>query len=174
MHAIPKWLLIPPLVAALVVLGPLSMQSNATDGSNEPVWQLTTALIGITLAGVLLLGASAWLSRRRQRGSAHPPGPKVVSLRQTLRLSPRRAVHALELDGRIVLVGEHERGLALLEAGRLPASTGDDEHGGAVPRNLVLPRPQPMPARRPPAAVRARQGHGLNDFRALLQEAGRE
>jgi len=152
MKAIPKWLLIPPLVAALVVLGPLSMQS--TPAWNWPdLWETTSAMLVLALLALVLLGTGGFAPRLRQRGQ--PALGTVVTLRQTLRLSARQSVHAIEFDDRILLVAEHERGLVLLESGRVPAGA---EEGS-----------QPLPVTTPTA----RAGHGLNDFRALLQRVGR-
>ena len=165
MKAIPKWCLIPPLAAALVVLGPLSMQSASTPAWNWPdLWQTAGALLVVALLGLVLLGAGGLVPRLLQR--AEPAlGPRLVTLRQTQRLSSQVAVHAIEFDDRILLVAEHERGLVLLETGRVQASVDE------------VSRPVPMPRLRPAApsiaAPAVHTGQGLNDFRALLQRVGR-
>jgi flagellar biogenesis protein FliO len=211
----PKWLLVPPAVALLLILGPLSMRGAdaAPDGPAAPVttqtaapetapegrssratppaaprtpdlWQMSSALIG-----VLLLGAGGIFVLRRLRGGAAPTGTSTLAtLRQTIRLGQKQALHAIEFDDRILLVGETERGLTLLDRGRLPnaiadeaevlgrtaAATADDDDDGAVPRNLVIPRPANTPARTlaKAGATRATQQR-LNDFRNLLQKAAR-
>ena len=118
-----------------------------------------------------------------------------MALRQTLRLGARQALHAIEFDERIVLVGESDKGLVLIEHGKLPERAADeaevlsrgelgrridavaaDEDEGAVPKDLVIPRPD-NPARRlpkPPVepATPAKKP-GLGDFRNLLQKVGR-
>lgn len=245
----PKWLCIPPAVALLLVLGPLSMQGGSIGGSNGPndpttsnaatkakerttpsttledpvrpgrtgpvlprtpdLWQMTSALVG-----VLLLGVGAVLVMRKLRGGAAPPrgAAPLATLRQTLRLSSRQAIHAIEFDDRILLVGQHDRGLVLLDSGRVQNATSDEEEvvarhahthasmaadeddEGAVPKDLVIPRPPqpaaPRPIQRPtqgliqgraqgapraPAAptLPAKKAVGLNDFRTLLQKVGR-
>jgi flagellar biogenesis protein FliO len=210
----PKWLLVPPAVALLLILGPLSMRgadaapdataapvttpaaapATAPEGRNSratppaaprtpDLWQMSSALIG-----VLLLGAGGIFVLRRLRGGAAPTGTSTLAtLRQTIRLGQKQALHAIEFDDRILLVGETERGLTLLDRGRLPnaiadeaevlgrtaAATADDDDG-AVPRNLVIPRPANPPARtlaRAAAATATQQR--LNDFRNLLQKAAR-
>ncbi len=229
MKSMPKWLLIPPAVALLVVLGPLSMQSGTNNRAATPEVSVPPPAaeaeqtapttrpnrltitpprspdlmqMGSALVGVLLLGAVAVMVLRKLRGGATPTrGSQLASLRQTLRLSARQAVHAIEFDDRILLIGEHERGLVLLDSGKLPERLADeaevlarhpaaghaaaaaaaaaaaDEDEGATPRNLLIPRPAvPPPSRIPtppamPAAKRATPG--LNDFRNLLQKAGR-
>ncbi|HEU4418540.1 MAG TPA: hypothetical protein VFT55_06345 [Planctomycetota bacterium] len=158
MKAIPRWLLIPPLVAALVVLGPLSMQSAASPAWSWPdLWQTTAALLVVALLGLVLLGAGGLVPRLRGQPKL---GAKLVTLRQTQRLSAQLTVHALEFDDRILLVGEHARGLVLLESGRVPAS------GDEAPRQLT------MPGLRPAAIPAGRTGHGLDDFRPW-QRVGR-
>jgi flagellar biogenesis protein FliO len=150
------------------------------------LWQMGSALLA-----VLLLGTAGVMLLRKLRGGAVPVrgSAPLMTLRQTLRLSARQAVHAIEFDDRILLIGEHERGLALLDGGR-PIDRSDEselagrrdsthdpiEEEGAVPKNLVIPRPPrttaPQRPTRAPAAAPIRNP-GLNDFRALLQKVGR-
>lgn len=217
MKANRKWLLIPPALALLLVLGPLSMQpgnqnqGNASEGGAAAAaaplatttadgaaprpslpkqpdpWQLLTTLVGVLLCGV----GGLWALRRWQRGGGAQRGGTVVTLRQSLRLSPRQTVHAVEFDDQLLLIGEGAGGLVLLQHGRLPERAADDavlaaradalpaadgnDDDGAVPRDLVIPRPDAAPFRRPtpPSPVRAmpRPKAGLGDFRALLQKA---
>jgi flagellar biogenesis protein FliO len=224
MKSTPKWWLLPPAVAALLVLGSLSMQNDTPsatrrtdapavndDGATPPARATARTADGTRrepaalprtpdlgqavalLAGVLALGGGGVVLLRRLRGASRAPrGAALIALRQTVRLSTRQAVHALEFDDRILLVGEGERGLVLLDAGRLPeraadeaevaaraiaAQPADDDDGGAVPKNLVIPRPPQPPARRaatPPSTRPAQPGTvGLADFRNLLQKVGR-
>lgn len=225
MKSIPKWLLVPLAAALLVVLGPLSMQGSARAGKAQPQPQpaqpeapqpapgdeaaprgqnRTPVLprtpdffeIASALAGVLLLGIGGVIALRKLRGGATPTGnTTIVTLRQSLRLSQRQSIHAIEFDDRILLIGESERGLTLLESGRQPERAADeaevlarptsqvevlvgaDEDEGAVPKNLVIPRPAGGPSRRQPTPPRSpvtpKATPGLSDFRALLQKAGR-
>jgi flagellar biogenesis protein FliO len=213
LRTLPKWLLLPPAVALLLLLGPLSMQGSQQQtteplpAANAPLaralgapeeetprvprpalpktpdlWQMVSAV-----AGILLLGAGGILVLRRLRGPAPArSAAPLLTLRQTLRVSARQAVHAIEFDDRILLVGEHERGLTLIDGGRLHNSAkdaaeiagrldevvddGDDE--GAVPKNLVIPRPPNAAARLREARAGARSP-SLTDFRSLLTKAGR-
>jgi flagellar biogenesis protein FliO len=230
--SLPKWLLVPPVAALLLLLGPLSMQgaerpaqANEPPASQQPANQPTTTSPAVTgeanpartalrtptpvrtpdlfemsgaLVVVLLLGAAGVYVLRKLRGGAVPTGgTTLLTLRQSLRLSQKQIVHAIEFDDRIVLVGEGERGLALLDSGRIPervadelevaaralprvdAVVADDLDDGAVPKNLVIPRPAQPPRPRPvkapqsPAPTPARPAVGLGDFRNLLQKAGR-
>lgn len=244
MKSTSKWFLIPPALAALLILGSVAMQGGVanfiptkiapttgtaknglaaaaapavespaatntppttttdTSGSlaarrSDPVlprapdlWQMASAL-----AGVLLLGwGGVLVLRRLRRGARVAGGTSLLTLRQTLRLSSKQAIHAIEFDERILLVGEHERGLALLDSGRLPERAADeaelaarpatakvdaiagDDDDGAVPKDLVIPRPANQPVRRLPAPAAApgkRPAPGLADFRNLLQKAAR-
>jgi hypothetical protein len=193
---LPNWLLLPPAAALLLLLGPLAMQPPAVPVDTAPAGgqDAASATLGSHLwpaagavLGVLVLGAGVLVALRRPRGGGAPaPGAAApIVLRQTLRLSARQAVHAIEFGGRVLLVGEHERGLVLLGAGGatepsldegrartgpLRAAGAEDDDQGAVPKDLVIPRP-PVAAARIAAGVRRR--NGLADFRALLQKAGR-
>lgn len=227
MKSTPKWLLIPPVVAAMLVLGPLSMRSDGdpsetTRAAAEPapaepaprraddkprrgersanaptlprtpdMWQMTSALIG-----VLLLGGGGLLLLKKLRGGASPRGGQTLAtLRQTIRLSAKQAVHAIEFDNRILLVGEGDKGLSLIDRGSLPESVEDEavvlrraleqataaeqaeaekdeeDEAGATPRNLLIPRP--TAPTHTGAAPRGGQQTRLGDFRALLEKAGR-
>jgi len=224
MKSTPKWLMIPPVVAALLILGPLSMQNDGgADQADRTTTTNTTTntapkasgqqaggelpgslvpktpdmwRIGTTLVGVLLLGGVGIVVLRKLRGGATPQGGnKLATLRQTVRLSQKQALHAIEFEDHILLVGESDKGLTLIERGRVPVSSADehevlarhvdatveddDADEGATPKNLVIPRPEKAPARaaaapRPasPQKVAAATAQ-LNDFRNLLMKAGR-
>jgi flagellar biogenesis protein FliO len=215
MKSMPKWFLLPPAAALLLVFGPLSMQSGAATPP-EPV--VTTAgdekggaslrerasrstfanpktpdfwQIGSTLIAVLVLGVGGVAVLRRLRnGPAAPRGANLMTLRQTLRLSGQRAVHAIEFDDRILLVGENERGLQSIDSGKATGPAADEaevllrsaphaeaeaEEEGATPRNLLIPRPERPPTKlpTPPIDPQPRTPSSLGDFRTLLQKAGR-
>lgn len=218
MKSMPKWFLIPPAIAALLLLGSMSMQNGGTPRDAAPASAVAAPASGApaaskgretpalprtpdltqtisALAGVLLLGVGGVLLLRRLRGPARSPrGATLLTLRQSLRLSAKQAVHAIEFDDRILLVGESERGLALLDGGRLPERTADEAEvlsrgavapaglaahldEGATPKDLVLPRPaapqKPRLPTPPGSKPVERAPVGLADFRNLLQKAGR-
>jgi flagellar biogenesis protein FliO len=200
-------------VALLLVLGPLSMRAGAAraeERTEPPVQPAPVAAptaaerpapplprtpdlwqVGSTLLGVLLLGGTGLIVLRRLRRGPAAGGGGAIALRQSLRLSPRLALHAVEFDGRLLLVGEGERGLQLLHAaepGALaelepaaapPPAAADGD--GAVPRDLVLPRPpaaapasrRPAEGGRTAAARDTARAALLGDFRSLLAKAGR-
>ncbi len=221
-----KWLLLPPAVALLIVLGPLSMRTNTARATDVPqaevaeaqplpealpaatqspkgktnalpvprtpdLWQVTSTLIG-----VLLLGGALLMVLRRMRTAPATGSTGAVTLRQTLRLAPNKTLHAVEFDGRLLLVGASEKGLQLLHAGGAAADAAadeatiaarsqaavaieEDEDEGATPKNLVIPRP-PKPQQKlptPPAVANEKaQPSGrdlIADFRTLLSKAGR-
>lgn len=197
-----KWLLLPPACATLLVLGSLSMApergaaalpgpspDQAMVSAAVPESQRTPTLprmpetwqVGATLVGILLLSAAGFFVLQKMRHGPKPRSGTLVALRQSLRLSQRQALHAVEFDGRLLLIGEGERGLHLLHSGGLPEQTADEadvaarrvpaepEDDGAVPKNLVIPRPERGPAAPQPPAP----GRALGDFRALLAKAGR-
>lgn len=227
MKSTPKWLLIPPVVALLLVLGPLAMGSGADSGASSAagpagpaaaaaqapartggergalpgslvprtpdMWKMSSALVG-----VLLLGAVGLMGLKKLRGGTSPQGRQTLAtLRQTVRLGAKNSLHAVEFDNRILLVGESDKGLTLIESGGLPDAAqdeaevlartdivvgDDDEEDGATPKNLLIPRPEhpapkrlpskprsPQPARTPSKADVAIAK--LNDFREVLKKA---
>jgi len=133
---------------------------------------------------------------RRMRTAPATGSTGAVTLRQTLRLAPNKTLHAVEFDGRLLLVGASEKGLQLLHAGGAAADAAadeatiaarsqaavaieEDEDEGATPKNLVIPRP-PKPQQKlptPPAVANEKaQPSGrdlIADFRTLLSKAGR-
>lgn len=235
MKSAPKWLLIPPAVAVLLILGPMSMgdsgdktgsvktsqtafvqpaaaqstpqgraarEPNSTGGMLKPravagslvprtpdMWKMASALIG-----VLLLGAGGIMVLKKMRGGATPQGKvALATLRQTVRLTTKQALHAIEFDNRILLIGETDKGLTLIDRGSLPEAVNDEttvlarqhqeqeDDDGAVPRNLLIPRPDALPraaaAPAPPANAMNQTKADvaiakLNSFRTLLEKAG--
>jgi flagellar biogenesis protein FliO len=222
MKSTPKWFLIPPAIAALLILGTLSMDgsgqpANAQERSQNPqperteraatstvqpvegdarkrpsalpktpdTWQLISALTGVLLLGI----GGVLVLKRLRHGPTAKPAQALVGLRQTLRLSAKQALHVVEFDDRLLLVGDSDKGLVLVESGKLPERAADEaailaralaaattaneeEDEGAVPKDLVLPRP-PQPPLRKPATPAKTAPAGLGDFRSLLQKAGR-
>jgi flagellar biogenesis protein FliO len=189
-----KWLLLPPAAALLLFLGPLRPETPKT-GATSPadtaapitaprvpdLWQ-----VGSTLLGVLLLGGGGvWLFARMRRGP-RGSGAQVFTVRQSHRLSAKQQLLAVEFDEQILLIGDQDGRLSVLGQGRLPERVTDEAQlraradeteeadEGAVPKNLVLPRPSAPPAR-PMAPQRAESARapGLNNFRSLLQKAGK-
>lgn len=219
MKSMPKWFLVPPAVAAMLVLGSLSMGEGskpvakptaavadqeaaaatpAVGTRREPLAGPKAPDLGqmvAALAAVLGLGVAGVYVLRQLRGPARATGgATLLTLRQSLRLSPKQTLHAIEFDERIVLVGETERGLTLIDGGRLPERiadenevvgrapgrsldvVADDHDDGAVPKDLVIPRPPAAAPRRaptPPQTRAADASPSLADFRNLLQKAGR-
>ncbi len=216
MKSISKWLMIPPAAALLLVLGTLSMRGPSPNAppaetltasvaqpatapvsgteSKAPALPRTPGFwkVGSALIGVLVLGGLGLYGLRRLRGGAVPTRDGTfLTLRQTMRLSARQALHAVEFDDRVLIVGESERGLSLLESAKAPSAHHDEVEaanraaemlsadlldGGAVPKDLVIPRPANGPvASRPrqPAMPREEaQAENLRDFRSLLKKAG--
>ena len=130
MKSTPKWLLIPPVVALLLVLGPMAMQQNdAKDGKqpastavadaaprtalpNEatpPRGGKTTGLVprtpdmwqvGTTLIGVILLGVGGMLALKKLRGGATPSSRTPVA-------SLRQTLRLLAPDGVLIFSTNH-------------------------------------------------------------------
>lgn len=201
----PKWLL-PPAAALCLFLGPLAMNSGAApDDQKAPAataatgGEATTGRLGAipplpktpdpwqvvsTLCGVVLLGIAGVYFARRMQKRPLGAGGNSIALRQSLRLSAKQALHVIEFDDRLLLVGASDAGLALLDQSRSPDAAADeaevlaraaatDDGDGAVPRDLVIPRPPAPRQQRLPTPAGQKRTPGLGDFRALLHKAGK-
>ncbi len=193
-----KWLLLPPAIALVLFLGPLQPQSQQSPErtNSEPtrtsrtalpempsVWQVTATLVGVLLLG----GVGIAVLRRAQRSRPIGDGQYVV-LRQSMRLSQKHAIHAVEFNNEVLLVGECDGNLNVLQGGAhvataasdeaeilaRPGIDGDDSEGGAVPRDMVIPRPA-APARTRPASTQQpnpQVAAKIANFKNLLQRVG--
>lgn len=158
-------------------------------------WQVVS-----TLVGLLLLGGTGLFLLRRIRQGPRGTSTGVVVLRQSVRLSPKHSLHAIEFEGRLLLVGESERGVLLVQSGEAVHASADeatiaarsnteaqtaapaasvDDSDGAVPKNLVIPRPNNIAQ---PSRTRSQQPHTgspesdpsiFHDFRSLLAKVER-
>lgn len=191
-----RWLAVPPALALLLMFGPwrtasprplervaTGVEANK-DGPVRPPLVNAPAVatpdltqVLCTVLGVCLLGAAVVLGLARARTRA-PGNGAVIVLRQSVRLSNRHSMHAVEFADRLLLVGECDGSLRVLHAGddaEAPATTraagaaDESDDGGAVLKDMVIPRPP----RSGDAAASARSprepgGRGLADFRTLL------
>lgn len=195
-----KWLFLPPAIALVLFLGPLQSKPSTTTAETgndsaatsektripalPDVWQVTS-----TLVGVLLLGAVAIAVIKRSRMQRPIADGEFMVLRQSLRLSQRHSIHAVEFDGQVLLVGECEGNVHVLQNGALPAATedelevsrrfidDDDPDDGAVPRDMIIPRPEEPARRQPTAPTTSRRSSPqvaakLANFKNLLARAG--
>ena len=171
-------------------------------------WQVIASLIGVLLLGVIGLGVLRRV-RNAQIGAGRPEGgAPPLALLQSLRLTPKHTVHVVRFDEQVLLLGEAEAGLNVLQAlpgwqsalderevanravAAEPAAGPRIDEDGAVPRDMVLPRPsrgatgQPKAPRTqsaidevgtttpaPSPTVLEPQVAPVNDFRTLLQRA---
>jgi len=181
-----RWLALPPALGLLLMFGPWrsaaptpleAPQAAASEPAAKPpsvaVPDFTRVLC--TVVGVCLLGAAVVLGFARRRARAPGAGGAIV-LRQSVRLSSRHTVHALEFAERLLLVGECEGSLSVLHAADDPElaaaarakGAAPDDDDGAVLKDMVIPRP---PQAGGPSTVPARSNkppRGLADFRTLL------
>jgi flagellar biogenesis protein FliO len=106
-------------VAALVGLGALTLlwdtgqPSVAQDPFGPPDWSLFLSVIlklGVVLA-LIYIGLFL-LKRWRQEGPA--VAQRRLALLETLRLSPKQAVHLVHADGRVLVVGATDQTISLL------------------------------------------------------------
>ena len=194
-----KWLLLPPALALLLFVGPLRDPLTGAGNSAPPPTTTDTtdsaapaspsvAQVASTTIGVLLLGLVIVLALRRYSKTSGKAIPGGLALRNTLRLSSRHAVHMVQVDDHILLLGECDGSLTVLDRAADPDAIEDErqieqqvEADGAVPRDLVIPRPvtrrttTPAKPRRktvvPVKAARTAKPSDLARFQAVLQAA---
>ncbi len=185
------WLLLPPVLALIVFLGPLQNLNGSASPADSPTevgsqlpqmpsfWQISSTLIGVLLLGAVFVG----LIRKLKENSRSAPG-SALSLRQSLRLSAKHHVHAVQYQDQILVLGACDHNISVLHTGE-DLGIADDEatvldreelDEGAVPRDMILPRSE-KPRTKAPTKPRARTGlseadaQKLADFRALLKRA---
>ena len=108
------------LAATLPKTIPFKQDSAPASGEGSPAFAAVALVVVLGLAGA---GLWAWRNRRPAAGaesSARRSGwwggasSKVLVLHGTTRLSPRHSVHDIEWQGRRLLVGCTDQGMALL------------------------------------------------------------
>jgi flagellar biogenesis protein FliO len=194
-----RWLVLPPAIALVLVLGPLSTGSGVASDTPGPATTAPAAAenavsstrpgaglpdmpglrqVGSALCGVLLLGAAVVWIAARLRGRMAGPDGSLVTVRQSVRLAPRQTLHVVQFQDDILLLGASEAGLAVLQSTSAPDAArdqstalaqADDADDGVVLRDMVIPRQQPVAAA-PPAKPAAQN---LAGFRTLLKETRR-
>lgn len=186
-----KWLLLPPAIALILFLGPLrggigtvaptdegqgSIPPTAiTPGEGIPVIPGMDQIIS-TLLGVLILGAVGiivFAKTRKPKSSGLRTG--LVEHKQTLRVTAKHQVHVLQFDGQLLLLGTCESNMTILRSGESSDATADElalvardqeeeEEEGAVPKDMILPRPSGKRAQLPKTM-------NLSQFTKLLAKA---
>lgn len=153
------------LAARSDAAGTKRLSKSSTSSSGLPsAWQLGTSLIFV----LVLALAAVLVVRRLQEGGSPTRSDAKIEVRESRRLGKGRAIHFVRVDEHLLLLGESETGVTLLQdltprVGQelsqvhgmgLDVSDGD----GATPRDLL-----------PPSARRATtRSDKLGDFRALL------
>lgn len=193
-----RWLAVPPALALLLMFGPwrnpaprqsdpaptpTSSTPDRADKTDKPrtapaplpdMTQVVCTVVGVCLLGGAIVIALSRLRHRQNTGTG-----SVIQLRQSVRLSNRHAVHAVQFDDKILLLGECEGSLRVLHSGDdrelVPATHAavPPEEEGAVLKDMVLPRPtrpSTSPARTNPPTLK----RGLGDFRTLLSKTHAE
>jgi hypothetical protein len=181
-----RWLAVPPALALLLMFGPWrgsaprASEPSTAQGSSRSAEVPTVASpdltqVACTMLGVCLLGIAVVVGIKRARARTPSTGTAVV-LRQSLRLSNRHSVHALEFADRLLLLGECEGSLRVLHTGvdpdlapaahKVEPPPAEDE--GAVLKDMVLPRPSQPGGAAARLAASERSSRGLKDFRTLL------
>lgn len=199
------WLLLPPILALIVFLGPLqNLNINPSPAKSNPnhtastdngkatkragvgagvpqlpnFWQISSTLVGVLLLGVVFLGLMRKLKENSRATSDSP-----LVLRQSLKLSAKHHVHAVQYEDKILVLGTCDNSVTVLCEGEDPNIAADEarlaereKEEGAVPRDMVLPRPEKTQRKlpkKPRAATDVAQdaARKLANFRTLLQRA---
>ena len=168
------WLLLPPVLALIIFMGPLqnmngsaaAVETSTEVGSHLPqmpsFWQISSTLIGVLLLGAVFVG----LIRKLRENSGSAPG-STLSLRQSLRLSARHQIHAVQYQDQILVLGACDHSISVLHTAEDPGIADDEAtvldrdelEEGAVPRDMILPRPA-KPRTKAPTKPQARTGSG--------------
>lgn len=187
-----KWLLAPPALAIVLILGPLGGRADDRTASapqrpaavERPASAAAPRMPGAlqlvsSLVGVLLLGGAAVMLIARLRQGPRGEGGHV-RLRQALRLPGKASLCVVEFDGRILLVSVADGAAASVLATARDGEAGSEmeaempepaepEDDGAVPRDLLQPRPRRT--HKPPRSKGKSVAAELEDFRKLLRKA---
>ncbi len=190
-----KWLFLAPAFALALFLGPLQRtEAKGSSGDAEKTTPSTEQApkggdttrnasksgiatasnwqIGTTLLGVLMLGAAGIIVFAKLKNTATGAGQGIITMRQSLRLSGKQALYAIQFDDKLLLLGECDGTLQVLGQTTDGNATADEaevlarseEDEGAVPRDMIIPRP----TRRATSTVDAK---GMENFKTLLAKA---
>ena len=137
----PRWAQAASLLGLMVVLTAgwlLAGGSDSTptsDAMNDPILLVGSVFLKLIVV-VLLIIAAAWILRRVQSGSWKST-PRQMKVIETTHLSPRRAIHLIQVGNRRLLIGATDQSLNLLAEldESLPTETIPDE---AFPEFLSL------------------------------------
>ncbi len=83
---------------------------SATGEPGSPLWRMAASLLVVVLLGVV----AALALRRLRPGLGGKDGKKLSTL-ETLHLSPRNAVHLLQVGAKKILVASWKDGVAMLD-----------------------------------------------------------
>jgi flagellar biosynthetic protein FliO len=196
-----KWLALMPILAAVLVFSLSFMETPKNNGVNtassaaasrdvrsssaqgeKATSSLDMAELAVSLLAVLGLAIGAiWMLKKLQKGTQSLGQAGQIQIKESRRLGPKRAIHIVRVDERLLLLGESESGLSFLadltppeeETPLARTSVPDvqdelDVHQGAEPRDFVIraaakPRAEAASDERPAS---------LGNFRELLQRLG--
>ena len=208
------WLILPPILAAAFLLGPwgpgqteaiapaqLPQEASSRVPPTPDIWQIASALVGVLVLGI----SSVVLIAKFKNGSMPSKPPRegsLISLRQSLRLSAKQRVHAIEFQSNLLLLAECDGNITILQnTSRSAAETDewavrsrdlDEATEKEVPRKTTARPVKRSPKQRVPATkkkVATRQvkrprpattsldsvtASELADFKRLLQQTRRK
>jgi len=108
--------------------------------------QIVSTLIGVLLLGAVGIIVFAKMRKPRTRGA----GSGLVEHRQSLRVTAKHHVHVLQFDGQMILLGTSDSNMTVLRTAESSDGAVDElelaardlaEDEGAVPKDLIIPRP---------------------------------
>ncbi len=168
------WLLIPPALAVALVIGPRSPLTEAepapaaaADPYDPSLW------FALAATGAALLFVGILLRRRPAPAPRTSPTSGALRLDDSLSLSKTARIHAVQFGARLLIVGECRGRLSVLAEDE--ASAAAEDHSGAEPIDLVIPRRDARAApaaQRPRTASRSPKTAELTDLAKLLDLAG--
>lgn len=125
--------------------------------------ELATMLGLVLIVGVAGLIVLRRVKQTQQGGDDQGP----LRVRQTVRVGQRHRLHAIEFEGRVLVVGDSEQGLSLLTEERL--ANHDADSGVDLP-DTYIPRPSATPRETYPENEPVKPGTKLRDrFEPLLR-----
>jgi flagellar biosynthetic protein FliO len=149
----PRWAQVTSLIGLMVLLTAGWMlagagadpQPNASDPFKDPALLMASVFLKLVIV-VLIMIAALWLLRRIQGGGWKATARQVQVL-ETTHLSPRRAIHLIQIGDRKLLIGATDQSVSLLtEIDDQPIESGDPS---ATFADLLAESAQPveMPGR---------------------------
>lgn len=192
-----KLFLLIPIAAALLVFGStlsssLSSSTVKAEDNKATAWTPlakktapdsfipTIAQIGTTLTGILILAVGCVMVMRRFQSKAVAGLGNEIRIKESCRLSSKRALHMICAGDRLLLLAETEHGIGLIsdltpkddeeyDPASLAQSKTIETETGAVPRDLVIPQTPQTPQT---PKVGSKPKRSIRSFKDLMSRMG--